>query len=50
MASEDDRPEAPEPCDKCNGAGSFWQKKEGGGSLSGSRTLCPKCLGTRVQP
>ena len=37
-----------EPCEKCNGEGSFWQK-ESGGSLSGTRTLCPRCLGTRVR-
>jgi len=41
-------PEAPEPCEKCDGAGSFWQKEKGG-RLSGSRTLCSRCLGTRVQ-
>ncbi len=41
-------PEAPEPCEKCKGAGSFWKKEEGG-SLSGTRTLCPRCLGTKVQ-
>ena len=32
-------------CAHCGGAGSFWQK-ESGGSLSGSRTLCRRCLGT----
>ncbi len=42
-------PDAPDPCEKCNGEGSFWQKEEGG-SLSGSRTLCSRCLGTGVQP
>lgn len=40
--------EAPEPCEECGGSGSFWQKEEGG-SLSGRRTLCPRCQGTRVQ-
>ncbi len=39
----------PKPCEMCDGAGSFWKKEEGG-SLSGSRTLCPQCLGTKVQP
>ena len=42
-------PEAPEPCETCGGEGSFWQKRDGG-SLSGSRTLCPRCLGSKVQP
>jgi DnaJ-class molecular chaperone len=36
-------------CGKCEGKGSFWQKAAGG-SLSGTRTLCPRCLGTGVQP
>jgi len=42
-------PEAPEPCEECDGEGSFWQKEKGGG-LSGSQTLCSRCLGTGVQP
>ena len=36
-------------CGECKGEGSFWQK-QAGGSLSGRRTLCPRCLGTGVQP
>ena len=42
-------PNMEEPCGNCDGEGSFWQKEEGG-NLSGSRTLCSLCLGTRVQP
>jgi DnaJ-class molecular chaperone len=42
---ERDIGEPPEPCEECGGTGSFW-RKEAGGSLSGSRTLCRRCLGT----
>ena len=38
-----------EPCERCDGAGSFWEKRVGG-SLSGCRTLCTRCLGTGVEP
>ena len=41
--------EASETCKTCDGKGSFWQKEDGG-RLSGSRTLCRSCLGTKVQP
>ncbi|KKL50246.1 hypothetical protein LCGC14_2307420 [marine sediment metagenome] len=37
-----------EDCKMCDGEGSFWKKEEGG-SLSGSRTLCRRCLGTRKE-
>ena len=36
-----------DPCERCDGAGSFWHK-EPGGNLSGCRTLCPHCQGTGV--
>ena len=42
-------PDAPEPCEACHGEGSFWKKEEGG-SLSGSRTLCRRCLGSKEKP
>lgn len=36
------------PCKRCEGRGSFLKMEPG--TLSGCRTLCPRCLGTGVQP
>ena len=39
-----------DPCKECDGKGSSWAASGTGGPMSGCLTLCPRCLGTKVEP